>query len=104
MSATERRLRLLEVLCFRRQDTCESLARELDVTIRTIYKDLEVLMCSYPIETVRGRYGGVKIADGFYFGNHVLSPQQFDLLLKLKGQLQGEELAVMESILVQFAP
>lgn len=83
MSATERRLRLLTVLCFRRHDTCENLAREFDVTIRTIYSDIEVLMCSYPIETVRGRYGGVKVADGFYLGNHALSPRQFELLDRL---------------------
>ena len=104
MSATERRLRLLTVLCFRRRDTCENLAREFDVTIRTIYSDIEVLMCSYPIETVRGRYGGVKVADGFYLGNHALSPQQFELLNRLKEQLAGDDLAVMESILIRFAP
>ena len=67
MSPGERQQKLLEVLCFRRYDTIDNLARELKVSRRTICRDLVVLMCSYPIETVRGRYGGgVKIADGFH--------------------------------------
>ena len=59
MSPSERRQRLLEVLCLRRYDTCANLAHEFHVCQRTIRYDIEILMCSYPIETVRGRYGAV---------------------------------------------
>ena len=40
-------------------------------------------MCSYPIETVRGRHGGgVKIADGFYLYRKKLTARQAALLVK----------------------
>ena len=104
MSANERRQNLLAELFCNRRDTCKNLAHKLNVTTRTIYSDIEVLMCSYPIETVQGRYGGVKVSDWFYPSSTSLSPMQFALLVKLKKQLSGDDLVVLNSILVQFAP
>ncbi len=67
MNYAERREAILEVLCIRRHDTYRNLAFEFQVSRETIRQDIAVLMCSYPIETVRGRHGGgIKIADGFY--------------------------------------
>ena len=58
MTPTERRQKLLELLCIRRHDTCDNLAHEFHVSSATIRRDIAVLTCSYPIETVCGRYGG----------------------------------------------
>ncbi len=102
MTATERRQRLLEVLCVRRHDTCDNLAREFNVANSTIRHDLEILTCSYPIETVRGRYGGVKVSDGFYLYRKSLTPKQAELLYKLRDQLDGDDLITFNSILLQF--
>ena len=52
MSPSERRQQLLETLCRRRHDTYGNLAREFNVSERTICRDVAVLMCSYPVETV----------------------------------------------------
>lgn len=106
MSPVERRQQLLEVLCRRRHDTCENLANEFKVSKRTIYSDIELLMCSYPVETVCGRYGGgVKVPDGYYISHHdSLTPKQVDLLRKLSGQLEGDDLDTLNSILLDFAP
>ncbi len=104
MTPTERRQKLLEVLCLRRRDTCDNLAFEFNVSNATIRRDLEVLMCSYPIETIRGRYGGgVKVADGYYLYRKILTPTQTALLRKLRGQLAGDDLETLDSILLQFA-
>ena len=67
MTPTERRQRILEVLCVRRHDTCDNLAHEFHVSNATIRRDIGVLMCDYPVETVCGRYGrGVRIKDTYY--------------------------------------
>lgn len=64
MSQTERREAIKRILEDRRSEKIENLAQELNVSIRTIKYDIEELACSYPIETVRGRYGGcVKLSD-----------------------------------------
>ena len=103
ISATERRQGLLEVLCLRRHDTYDNLAREFDVSKETIRHDIAVLMCSHPIETVRGRYGGVKVADGYYPYHKTLTQKQIALLRKLRYQLMGDDLDTLNSILRSFA-
>ena len=105
MRPNERRELLLESLLQRREDTIDNLASEFGVNERTIRRDIEQLTSSYPLETVRGRYGGgVRVADWYRQGRRHLSHEQAALLDKLASPLQGEERAVMDSILAQFAP
>lgn len=109
MSPAERRQELLEVLCHRRHDTYGNLANEFNVSTETIRHDIAELMCSYPIETIRGHGGGVKVADGYYLNRRStnaqrFSPKQVALLRRLSRQLEGEDLDTLNSILLQFAP
>lgn len=100
----ERRKAILEVLCKRRQETIDNLAHEFGVSRRTIRYDIEELSCAYPIESMKGRYGGgVRVADGYYIGRKYLKPSQQELLKRLSEQLSGEDLATMSSILSDFA-
>ena len=105
MSPNERREALLETLCRRRHDTYDNLAHEFGVSKRTIQNDIQILIGSYPIETVSGRYGGgVKVADWYHLHRKTLNPSQADLLKRLGAQLQGPDLDTLNSILTQFAP
>lgn len=104
MGPNERRMEIIEVLCRRRQDTMSNLAFEFGVSIRTIKNDIDILSLSYPIETIRGRYGGgVKVADGYYLNRKYLKPEQQKLLEQLRTSLSGNDLAVINSILEDFA-
>ena len=108
MSLSERRQRLLEVLCLRRYDTYDNLAREFNVSKRTIRYDVAALMCSYPIETITGPYGGVKVAE-WYHASHqdsapkYLTKEQYALLMRLKDLLAGDDLDTLNSIIDQLA-
>jgi predicted DNA-binding transcriptional regulator YafY len=104
MGPNERRMEIMEVLCQRRHDTMKNLAFEFGVTERTIRNDISILSLSYPLETIRGRYGGgVKVMDGFYMNRKYLKPEQKDLLERLSTNLSGEDLSIMNSILKEFA-
>ncbi|RXM70708.1 HTH domain-containing protein [Clostridium tetani] len=104
MGPNERRNEIMEVLCLRRQDTMQNLATEFGVSIRTIRNDINYLSLSYPLETVRGRYGGgVRVMDGFYMNHKYLKPEQQELLKRLSASLTGSNLDVMNSILKDFA-
>ncbi len=106
MSASERRKKLLEALCLRRYDTFDNLAREFNVSKRTIRYDVAELMRSYPeIETVRGYGGGIKVSDGFYLyrSSKKLTPEQCRVLKKLSAQLEGKDRDTLVSILDKFA-
>lgn len=104
ITPTERRMEIIKLLCKRRSETMENLAEEFGVTSRTIRNDIDYLSLSYPIETVRGRYGGgVKIIGDFDLDRKYLNAQQKTLLEKLKESLSGQELSIMNTILSDFA-
>lgn len=97
MNMLERRRQVLEVLCQRRQETYDNLAREFNVSKMTIRRDIAALTCSYPIETDRGRYGGgVRVKEGYYLHHHTLNTEQLKLLNKLKAKVSGDELITLK--------
>ena len=66
-----------------------NLAAEFGVSVRTIKNDIDILSLSYPIETIRGRYGGgVRVADGYYLHKKYLKPEQQELLERLSANCQ----------------
>ena len=85
MAADERRRKILEALSVRRYETCDNLAFEFGVSVRTIYNDLLHLSREYPIYTSQGHKGGIR-----------------ELLTRLSSGLTGEDKKTMEEILKMF--
>jgi len=87
--ATFSRLRRLEelkgLLKAREHVTVAKLSAELGVSIRTLNRDLEILRDSgVPIESDRGRGGGLRLQRNWTLGRLHLSPEEaIDLLLSL---------------------
>ena len=102
MAADERRRRILEALSARRYETCDNLAFEFGVSVRTIYNDLLHLSREYPIYTSQGHKGGVRMMDGFYVNRMSLTDKQAELLTRLSAGLTGEDKQTMKSILKAF--
>ncbi|MCX7903014.1 MAG: HTH domain-containing protein [Caloramator sp.] len=103
MGPNERRMKIIEVLCQRRQDTMKNLAFEFGVTERTIRNDINILSLSYPVETIRGNGGGVRVMDGYKLNQKYLKPEQEELLRRLSLQLTGNDLTIIKSIIKDFA-
>ena len=100
MGAEERRKAIWRALCRRRQDTVANLAVEFNVSPRTVYYDIRILSCIYPIESVRGRYhGGIKVAEWYTPNSKALSPAQMELLERLLVTLEGDDVIVLQSII-----
>ena len=103
MGPSERRQAIWEYLCRARFDTARHLADLFGVCERTIRNDLVALSCTYPIETSFGPYGGIHVSEWFHPGQKRMSSIQTSLLVRVRMTLEGEDLKVMNSILVQFA-
>lgn len=88
----------------RRYDTVPHLAVEFSVSERTILRDIMLLTLSYPVETVRGCRGGVKLSKWFKPTDSVLNDKQVKLLRRIEPHLNQEDRIVLNSILLQFAP
>jgi predicted DNA-binding transcriptional regulator YafY len=62
----DRLLTLLMILQLRGRTTAGELSRQLEVSVRTIFRDIEALVRSgVPINADRGRTGGVRLAHGY---------------------------------------
>lgn len=103
MGPSERRQAIWEYLCTVRFDTTRHLANRFGVCERTIRSDLIALSCIYPIETSCGPYGGIHVSKWYHPEQRRLSSIQTSLLVKVRMTLEGEDLRVMNSILIQFA-
>ena len=76
----------------------------LQVSERTIRRDILCLSCLYPIETIRGRYGGgIRMANWYHHNRKSLSSKQTELLKRLLKNLEGEDVVIMNSIILEFA-
>ena len=104
MTPSERRSEILHLLCRQRHETAIHLAAEFGVSERTIRTDLVILSCYYPIQVVRGRFGGgIYLPDWFHMESRTLSSKQQELLMRVRQALAGDDLQIMNSILAQFA-
>lgn len=105
MSQAERRMQLLYVLCLRRHDTYDNLAREFNVCKRTIRYDIAALVCKYPIETVCGRYGGgVWVKDNYFPYRKTLDKDQIEVLARVGAEQNSKDQAIISSIIFQLSP
>lgn len=103
MTASERRMAIIQVLCKRRHELIANLAFEFGVTTRTIKTDLLELSLSYPIYTVPGKYhGGVYIAEDYYLGKQYLSNEQLQMIISLMDKADDDQKKVLESIIKDF--
>ncbi len=103
MTATnDRRMQILEILIVRKNETMNHLAEELGVSRMTVFRDVQVLSCSYPITTDVGAGGGVHIDESYRLGMKYFSGEQTELLKRLSETLEGNDLAIMQGILRTF--
>ena len=103
MSTSERRREILNRLYSGEKLKREQLAAEYGVSERTIRHDVEALECEYPIETVKGRYGGIRMSPRYRPGRKVLTKEQIAAIRKAAGFLTGEDRQALMSIIAQFS-
>jgi predicted DNA-binding transcriptional regulator YafY len=77
-----RLVQLLLILQTRGQVAAPELARELEVSVRTVYRDLEALSAAgVPVYSEPGRYGGARLVDGYRTRLTGLTTEEADAVL-----------------------
>jgi predicted DNA-binding transcriptional regulator YafY len=80
----DRLLSLVLLLQARGRATAQAIAAELEVSVRTVYRDLEALVAAgVPVLTESGPGGGCRLMDGYRFPLRGLSPDEAEALLIL---------------------
>lgn len=91
---------MLLLLQMRGRTTAEALAEEFEVSVRTVYRDIDQLSAAgVPVYTDRGRAGGVRLTEGYQMRLTGLTPQEAETLL-LSGLVgQAESLGVGDAMI-----
>lgn len=78
----DRLFRLLYLLLERGTMSAPELSRELEVSVRTIYRDVDALsMSGVPIYATAGKRGGISLLPGYTFDKTLLSDEEQNQLL-----------------------
>lgn len=82
--------RLFQIVYYlmeRKNITARELAERLEVSSRTIYRDIEVLsQAGIPVYAAKGKGGGIRISEGFILNKSLLTDQdQKEILASLQG-------------------
>jgi len=85
--------RLFEILYYllnKKYVTAGELAERFEVSVRTIYRDIDVISSSgIPIYTEQGRTGGISLLPNFIMDKSILNEkEQYDVLANLQGLFQ----------------
>lgn len=102
MSPGERQREIIRILLSRRFETMKNLAREIGASERTIRRDVMELTADYPLITVPGRYGGVKLADDYHPFMNSLSREEEELLKLAATTFDEERAAGFLGMLVKY--
>jgi predicted DNA-binding transcriptional regulator YafY len=99
-SVNDRRAEIMRILESRRSETMFNLAFQFGVSIRTINYDIDSLMSSHPIETVRGKGGCVKLAEGYRTYQKILSQEQQETLIEIIPLISKRQATVIIGLLL----
>ena len=99
LNANDRRAEIMRILKGRREIKMSNLAFYFGVTRKTICTDVEVLMTSFPVETVQGRYGCVRLIDSYAMFQGILNEEQQQTLIKIFPRLDKQESEVIFGLL-----
>ncbi len=93
-----RQLEMIYILMKRGTVTAQELAQHFEVSVRTVYRDMESMsMAGIPIYANRGKGGGICLMDGFVLDKLLLSEEEQQQILaamaslRETGAFRGEE-------------
>ncbi|MDA3900135.1 MAG: YafY family protein [Spirochaetes bacterium] len=88
----ERLFTILNILLNKRKIPAPQLARHCNVSVRTIYRDIDTLsLAGIPVYTTTGRDGGIELVEGFTIERQLL---ETDEVQKILASLEGLQTAI----------
>jgi len=97
--ARERQAEIIRILMGRKKETISQLAAELEVSVCTIYRDIDALSVDYPLHTQQGHGGGVTLMDWHHPHKNLFSQEQNRVLNELLSVANGHQADVLRGLI-----
>jgi len=98
----DRLLGILLALDRKKKVTAQQLAEKFEVSVRTIYRDIDVLSLDYPIQAENGPDGGYSLLESFKLPKLPFKKEEV-AALTLMGSVTGKKLGLIEGKVFQEA-
>lgn len=93
---TQRLFEILYLLLQKRKTTAKELADHFEVSVRTIYRDLDVLtLAGIPLYTTKGKHGGIFLMEDYILNKGILSDEEQQ---KILSALRSQQIADKEDV------
>ena len=76
MNVIERRLEILRIMNAKRKSNVAELAETLNVSTRTIQRDIQALITVVPLVCISGNGGGIQLLDGYHLHNNIFTKEE----------------------------
>lgn len=84
-----RQLGMIYMLLAKKSVTAAELAEHFEVSVRTVYRDVEALsLAGIPIYTQKGKNGGIRLTENFVLNKMMLSRQEQEMILAALGSMR----------------
>ncbi len=98
--------RLFEILYFllnKQKTTAGELAEKFEVSVRTIYRDIDALsLAGIPVYMIKGKGGGISLLDGFVLQKSVLTQEERDQILIGLQSLRAAHYPETDEVLIKL--
>ena len=79
---SERLFEIIFILLNQKRTTAQELAKKFAVSIRTVYRDIDILSCAgIPVYTVQGTGGGIFIDEAYTINKSIVTQEEQDKIL-----------------------
>ena len=103
LTASERRLKMLDYITYKRQATYNELAEEFAVSRCTVWRDIVFISRFAPVYTKTGCYRGVYVLPTHRNTKYYLSDVEEILLNKLLEQVSEDDKKILKGIIIRFS-
>lgn len=95
---------IIYILLDKRKVTSKELAERFEVSVRTIYRDIDALsLAGIPVYTEKGKGGGISLMEGFVLQNSLLSEEERDRILMGLQSLRAVQYPETEEVLSKLS-
>lgn len=99
-----RLFQIIYILLKKKSITAGELAEHFEVSVRTIYRDIDALsQAGIPIYTSQGKGGGISLIDNFVFDKSLFSEKEQDKILMALQSLSAIQYPELDNVLLKLS-